>query len=116
METKIKGNINIPEEIQSLIKERINKECPLFQWEWDPTILSLFSQTRFAYDPDYITIHFKHRANYFTIDRVFLRAKESLTEIFLDALTWFEITDNSTDEFWIIIRDVTHQKSWARIK
>ena len=112
----IKIVINIPEEIQSLIKERINKEYLLSRW--NITIFSLFSQTRFAYEPDYITINFKFKSSptYYFTHPEFTIAKKILTKIFLDDLTWFEITDNRTDEFWIIIRSIEHQKSWTRIK
>jgi len=111
-------NIGVNEDIKSYIKERINREYSLFRWK--PVIFSLYSPTKLVSDPNCITIHFKFSSttDYYFTHTEFTIAEKILEEIFQEDLIWFEINNVSvrSTNFWIIIRDVIHQKSWHRIK
>jgi len=107
----------IPKSIGYFLDQRLGTEPELSDWK--VVLYSRVSPERAAYDPNYITIHFKYIGlKYQRVHDVdFLAAKMALLRLFNADLIWFQISEtNEHRDFWAIIRDIDHSKSWTRFK
>ena len=68
------------------------------------------------YNPNYLQIYLSKRfSTVYLSNATVEKDKNKVRDIFGLSLVWIDKTP-FVDDFWILIRDVEHENSWARIK